>query len=115
MSYLQVNGRDCNPLVSILLFVTRLPYLLPFMGWVWFGIVIFNFGKLPWFVLIPVLGWSLICSRAVGESGELIKQGIRENDGIVTTQHELAMTLLNILQYPTFLAALYVLFSGSPN
>ena len=115
MSYLQVNGRDCNPVVSLLLFVTRLPYLLPFMGWVWFGIVSFNAGKLPWFVLIPVLVWSLICSKAVRESGEVIKQQIRENDGIVTTQHEVSMVLLNITQYPTFLAAMYVLFSGSPN
>ena len=97
------------------LLVTRLPYLLPFMGWVWFGIVLFNFGKLPWFVLIPVLVWSFICSRGVVESGEIIKQQIRENHGIVTTQHEVSMILLNLTQYPTFLAALYVLFSGSPN
>ena len=110
MTWLEVNGRKCNPIASLILLIVRLPYLVPFIGWVWLGIVLFNWQRVPWFVLIPVVFWSLVCSRAVDESDEIIKSDIRENGGVVETRHELQMILLTLLQYPTFLTAAWVLF-----
>ena len=113
MTWLEVNGRKCNPIVSLILLIVRLPYFVPFTGWVWFGIVVFNWQKLPWFVSIPVAFWSLVCSRAVDESGEIIKSDIRENGGVVETRHEVQMIVLTLLQYPTFLTAAWVPFGSS--
>ena len=79
----------------------------------WFGIVVFNWQRVPWFALIPVVFWSFVCSRAVDESGEIIKSDIRENGGVVETRHEVQMILLALLQYPTFLTAAWVLFGRS--
>ena len=32
MTWLEVNGRKCNPIVSLILLIVRLPYLVPFTG-----------------------------------------------------------------------------------
>ena len=73
----------------------------------------FNWQKLPWFVLVPVLFWSFVCSQAAPESAEKIKADIRENGGVVVTRHEIGMILFNLIQYPTFLAAAWILWGGS--
>ena len=86
---------------------------MPFTGWVWFGIVVFNWQIVPWFVLNPVFFWSFICSRAATESAEIIKSDVRENGGVVETRHEIQMILWNLLQYPTFLTATWALFGSS--
>ena len=109
----EVNGRKSHPIVSFLLLIVRLPYLVPFMGWIWFGIVIFNWQRVPWFALIPVVFWSLVCSKSVGESGEIIKSDIRENGGVIETRHEVQMILLSLLQYPTFLTAVWILLGSA--
>lgn len=100
-----------NPLVEPLLFVIGLPYLVPFAGWVWFGIFAFNAYKLPWWIVTPVVMWSIICSRAVPESKNLIKKDIDEQYGWITTKQQWGMVGLALLQYPTFIAAIYVLFA----
>ena len=113
MTWLEVNGRKCNPIVSIILVIVRLPYLVPFIGWVWYGVVAFNWQKVPWYLLIPITFWSFVCSRAVPESSEIIKSDIRQNGGLVETRHEVQMILQTLLQYPTFLTAAWVLFGSS--
>ena len=105
MTWLEVKGRNCNSIVSVILPIIRLPYSVPFTGWVWFGIVVFNWQIVPWFVLTPVFFWSFICSRAATESAEIIKSDVRENGGLVETRHEIQMILWYLIQYPTFLTA----------
>ena len=113
MTWLEVKGRNCNSIVSVILLIIRLPYSVQFTGWVWFGIVVFNWQIVPWFVLTPVFFWSFICSRAATESAEIIKSDVRENGGVVETRHEIQMILWNLIQYPTFLTATWVLFGSS--
>jgi len=110
MTSVQVNRIKTNPILNILLFILHLPYLIPFMGWFWLGVVVFNWQKLPWYVLLPVVFWSWICSHAVTETGNEIKKQINENGGVVTTTNVLQMILLTLLQYPTFLTAIWILF-----
>ena len=112
MTWIVVTDRKANPVIGIILVIVRLPYLVPFMGWIWFGIVAFNWQKLPWFVLVPVLFWSFVCSQAAPESAEKIKADIRENGGVVETRHEIWMILFILIQYPTFLAAAWILWDA---
>ena len=86
---------------------------MPFIGWVWFEGVVFNWQRLLWFVSIPVAFWSFLFFRAVDESGEIIKSDLRENGGVVETRLEVKMILLTLLQYPTFLTAAWVPFGSS--
>jgi hypothetical protein len=109
MENIKINGRETNPIVSLILFATSIPYLNPILGWLWFGIMIFNYTKFPWYALTLLIIWSFICSKSAGESKQIIKQQISENNGVVTTKHEISMILLNLIQYPTFIAALYAL------
>jgi hypothetical protein len=104
------NHPDNNPLFQYLLFIVGLPYVIPYSGWIYLGIVLFNMNKLPWWVVTPVVIWSIICSRAVPESQSLIRTDIAAQGGVVTSKEQLGMMGLSILQYPTFIAALYVLF-----
>ncbi len=104
------NHPSNNPLVQSLLFIVGLPYLIPFSGWFYAGVVLFNMNQLPWWVVALVVFWSFVCSRAVPETQENIKKQIVEQGGVVTTNEQLAMILLSLLQYPTFLAAMSVLF-----
>ena len=110
MTWRQVTDRKSNPFIGVILLISRLPYLVPFMGWVWFGIVVFNLQKLPGYMVIPILFWSFMCSMA---DAEIIKADIREIGGVVETRHEVGMILFNLIQYPTFLAAAWILWGGS--
>ena len=109
MKNMNINGIESNPIVSLILFVVGIPYLNPILGWLWFGIMIVNYSKFPWYALIPLILWSFICSKSTGESKQIIKQQISENNGVITTQHKISMIFLSLLQYPTFIAALYAL------
>ncbi len=93
--------------LNIIAFIVNLPFWIPFSGYVWGGIVIFNFKLFPWWVLGLLFFWSFVCSKAVPESSNEIKKQMAENG--YTPSLSIQVIILKLLQYPTFIAAVYAL------
>ena len=64
-----------NKLLFIISLIIGLPFAIPFSGFIWAGIVIFNWNIYPIWLLIFLIFWSFVSSRAVPETtNEINKQ-----------------------------------------
>jgi hypothetical protein len=72
--------------------------------------MVVNYAKLPFFVYCLLLFWSLCSAQAAPQSLAIIKKDIDDNGGWVTSQAKAGMLIVQLLQWPTFMAAIYSLF-----
>ena len=93
--------------LNVIAFIVNIPFWIPFSGYVWGGIVIFNYQLFSWWVLGLLLFWSYVCGRAVPESTNEIKKQMEENGYTPTTS--IQVIILKLLQYPIVIAAIYAL------
>tara|TARA_R100000734_G_C3299793_1_gene90570 strand:+ start:88 stop:390 length:303 start_codon:yes stop_codon:yes gene_type:complete len=89
--------------------ILELPYLIPFSGLFYLGIVLFNLGSLPLWAAILIPVWSLNCFYKVPKIKEDIDYQIALDNGL-TFVTIAARSLLSVLQYPTFITAMYILW-----
>ena len=94
---------------DVALAIAKLPNFIPFSGLFWLGMVVVNYQKYPFIVYCLLLFWSLCSSKAAPQSLAIIKKDIDENGGLVTSQVKAGMLVIQLLQWPTFLAAIYSL------
>ena len=93
--------------LNIFVYIINIPFWLPFSGLIWTGIVIFNFKLFPWWVLLFLIIWETTLGRAVPQTENEIKKQMAETGykPIISIQ----VIILKLLQYPTFIAAVYAL------
>ena len=93
--------------LNAILFIINIPFWIPFSGWVWTGIVIFNFKLFPWWVLLLLIFWETTLGKAVPQSENEIKKQMAETGyrPIISIQ----VIILKLLQYPIVIAAIYAL------
>ena len=96
-----------NKLLFIISLIIGLPFAIPFSGFIWAGIVIFNWNIYPIWLLIFLIFWSFVSSRAVPETTNEINKQISQT-GYTPTIY-IQIIILKLLQYPIFLAAYHVL------
>ena len=96
-----------NKLLFTLSLIIGLPYAIPFSGFIWAGIVIFNWNIYPIWLLIFLIFWSFVSSRAVPETTNEINKQISKI-GYTPTIY-IYIIILKLIQYPVFLAAYQVL------
>tara|TARA_B100001029_G_C14781403_1_gene296690 strand:- start:51 stop:362 length:312 start_codon:yes stop_codon:yes gene_type:complete len=96
-----------NKLLFILSLIIGLPFAIPFSGFIWAGIVIFNWNIYPWWLLIFLVFWSFVSFRAVPETTKEINKQISQT-GYTPTVY-IQIIILKLLQYPMFLSAYHVL------
>jgi len=87
----------------------ELPFLIPFSGLFYLGIVLFNIGVLPIWAAILIPIWTLNCFYKVPRIRENIEYQIELDNGLTFTTIAAKSTLC-VLQYPVFIAAMYVLW-----
>ena len=94
------KGLSLFPLAML----TSLPYIVPFAGWLYGGVVFVN-PLIPWWIKAALLGWSCITIGGVGRSQmEIVKAG--NENGFNNNVHA-AQIYLNLIQYPMFIAFLW--------
>lgn len=87
--------------------LTSLPYIIPFSGWLYTGTVLFN-PSVPVWLKGLLLFWSYICVNAVPETQRNIVQEFNDPSPQTKPNHvHGAQILLNLLQYPMFIAFLW--------
>ena len=91
---------------SFLMVIGAVPFMIPFVDWVYYGILFANFGKFP-VVVFLCIGWDILYSRAAPESFSIINEDIR---GVgYTTSVAFGQFCLAFMRWPTFLAAMYAI------
>ena len=91
-------------LLTLGAFFGNIPFALPFLDLLYYGIVLANWQKFP--ALVPVLTvWGFIYGKAAPESNEIL---LRQGD---TTAAWFGRCCLSYMRWPLFLAALYALNS----
>ena len=96
-----------NKLLFILSLIIGLPFAIIFSGFIWAGIVIFNWNIYPWWLLIFLVFWSFVSFKAVPETTKEINKQISQT-GYTPTVY-IQIIILKLLQYPMFLSAYHVL------
>ena len=87
--------------------ITSLPYIVPFSGYVYGGVVLFN-PLVPWWIKWLLFFWSWICSKAVPETQLNIVKEFNDPSPETNPNHvHGAQILLNLLQYPMFIAFIW--------
>ena len=91
-------------LLTLGAFLGLLPFCVPFLDWLYFGVVLVNWEKFP--LLVPVLAvWGFIYAKAFPESNEILR------DAGNTAEAWFGRCCLAYMRWPVFLAALYALNS----
>ena len=84
--------------------ITSLPYILPLSGYVYGGVVLVD-PRIPWWVKGLLFFWSWICVRAVPETQLNIVKAFNDSaPGTSRNDVHGAQIILNLLQYPMFIA-----------
>ncbi len=89
--------------------ILELPFLIPFSGLFYLGIVLFNPGVLPIWAAILIPIWTVNCFYKVPEIKGDIEHQIELDNGL-TFATIAAKSILCVLQYPVFIAAMYILW-----
>ena len=100
-------NKTINWVFNIIIFIINIPFWIPLSGYVWAGIIIFNYKLFPWWLLILLFFWTLVCEKAVPETEQNIKRDMAA-DGF-TNSIAISVIILKLLQYPNFIAAVYAL------
>ncbi len=87
----------------------ELPFLIPFSGLFYLGIVLFNAGTLPLWVVILITLSTLNSFHKVPKIRERIEHQIELDNGL-TFVTIAAKCIVCVLQYPVFLLAIHVLW-----
>ena len=89
-------------------FLLQLPFLIPFIDLVYFGIVLANYQHVHWTIILLLAFWGWVYNNAISEALQVSLTTYQSGE-TTKFQHELQLIIFALMKWPVLIAAIYCL------
>ena len=86
----------------------QLPFLIPFIDFVYFGIILANSQHVHWTVIVLLAFWGWVYNNAITEALQVSLTTYQSGE-TTRFQHELQLSIFALMKWPLLLTAIYCL------